>query len=110
MRIETVAGVDFEVINPNTKQAQGVVNTFNYFMNRHGSRTIMDAYKNPSDIKREIWHDWRNWFFENDFSQMTVLGASNNFFSIGIYDRETDTLFYITKSHNRMIKGVSICQ
>ena len=109
MRIETVNGIDFEVINPNTKQAAGIVHTFNYFMNRYGSRSIMDAYKNPSSRKRSIWQEWRNWFFEYGASQMTVMGASSHTFSIGIYDRESNTLFYITAGHNRMIKEVSIC-
>lgn len=99
-KIETINGVDFEVVNAGTQAAQGMVSTYNYYVNRHGVRDINAAYKTPSATKRGIYNDW-NAFAAEMGTQAAVLGACSNFFTVGI--KTGDRLMIITKSHNKVV-------
>ena len=108
-----LSNVTFEVVPYATKKAQGLINTYLFYINRYSRRTILDAYKRPSPRKMDIYENWLSDFAHiaqetNGNIITTVLGSSSNFFSIGAYDNENKRLFYITVGHNYVIEGVEI--
>ena len=107
MRKETINGVDFELINPNTKKAQEIDRTYDFFVTRYGLRSIWEAYGRPSARKEAIYEEWVDFFGSIGLS-CCVLGANSCVFSIGAYNPETYDMYYITPSHNYLIKGGAI--
>lgn len=100
MKKEMINGELFEVVTAGTKAAQGMISTYNYYVNRYGKRDINAAYKTPSATKRSIYNDW-NAFAGEMGTQAAVLGACSNFFTVGI--KTGDKLMIITKSHNKVV-------
>lgn len=74
-----------------------------------GYDNIYEAYDNPSETKRAIWNDWKNWFtFYGGYCR--IVSRNCNFFSIAGYVTDEDTkeryYCYITKAHNKAWKVV----
>lgn len=73
-------------------------------------REIDDCYGRCSDVKREIWSDWKRWFIQNN-GLCTVSSYNCNFFTIEGYvtDKKTGVRYfcYITRSYNRCLKVVN---
>lgn len=91
----------FEVVRPDTKKGQYLKDTYNYYLNRYGARSIYQAYKTPSSRKCAIYEQWVRDFSVIGCECISVMGASSSFFSVGA--RCARGLFYITHIHNYFI-------
>lgn len=91
----------FEVVKPDTKKGQGLRDTYNYYLNRYGTRSIYQAYKTPSRRKVAIYEQWVRDFNVIGCERITVMGASSSFFSVAASC--ASGLFYITPSHNYFV-------
>ena len=104
-------------VKQNTKLAQSIIRGYKYstLSNYSGLYAI---YKKPSDIKMAIYDEWERYFSEiardkggypDIIKNIKVTGNSNTF-SIYCYisDGTKGDLYYITKSYNRVIRGVTL--
>ena len=92
----------FENVKATTKKAQSMIESVDWYVNRYGYRSIFDAYKNPSDTKVAIYHDWERFAVEHGADICTVLGANCFMFTMAIVYNEDGNriLLYITPNHN----------
>ena len=100
MKKELINGVLFEVVTA-PAAASDIVRSYDFFTTRYGCRDIFKAYNKPSSVKASIWNEWKS-FADDIGGNITVLGASSNFFSVGI--KTADAVYYITKNHNKVVK------
>ena len=85
-----------------TKKAKGFLQSYDFYTNNYGHRTLWDAYKNPSCKKVNAYNyclDMVKIF--NGYGE-TVCGASCHFFSFAFkYMRHgVEHLMYITHANN----------
>lgn len=66
-------------------------------------KSVDDVYGRCSDVKRSIWREWSDWFYNNN-GMCTVTGHNCNFFTIEgkVDDMETGKKYwcYITYANN----------
>ena len=102
MKYKEIGGKCFEVHR--SKHTEQMVERHDN--DRLGRKSLYDFYNNPSEVKECIWVKWLLWANNCDCVYgMRVIGASCNFFSIGAYYVDPDTLeiigyFHITAAHN----------
>lgn len=72
-----------------------------------GYRDIDDCYGRCSQVKRNIWNSWLDWFNVND-GYCTISSYNSMIFTIAGYftDKETNERYYayITPTHNKCWK------
>ena len=99
-----INGVMFENISAFTKKGMSIVTD----IETHNLLNLFDLYNRPSNIKQNIYEDWKKWFFEIDncISNFGCLRGSSMTFSIGAYFIYKDCACwcYITKSHNYVVR------
>ena len=104
MRYTTINGVDFETTR--TKYAGPAIERH---YNPWSYDDITEAYDNPSNAKRAIYADWREWADITECVRNMRITSKNTFaFTLGaLYvDGETgEVLGYIsiTRDHNRLM-------
>lgn len=98
-----ISGEWFEVIH--SKYTDDMIK---HHMKNFACRDLSDFYDKPSDIKKGIYHEWWNWYFESDYVDLfEVVSGSCFTFSIGAIYVDPDTrevlgYFKITKDHNKL--------
>lgn len=100
MLYKTINGENFETVH--SKYANLMIANH---LNSYSGKTLDYYYQNPSNIKRGIYADWRDWYCNTDEVQYMEVISGNTFaFSLGaIYDDGNDTGFiHITKCHNML--------
>ena len=98
----TINGVKFELIK--TPKTKDLIAHW-----RYAGRTLNDCYEKPSQIKREIYDEWLEWYYGADYVQAFGVASYNGFnFTIGaLLIGENMAGFpigyiQITKTHNRI--------
>lgn len=94
-----INGEMFEIIR--SKYTQNMIE--NHWKNYSG-RTLDNFYQKPSEIKKAIYADWREWSSDPQIWAFEVISGNWNNFSIGAIfrDEHGNEIGYIkiTKSHN----------
>lgn len=85
-----------------TKKAQGYLNSYEFYRNYYGERTLWDAYRNPSVAKENAYRYCLNLKDEKNGYDGTVCGASCHFFSYAFKYMEDgiEHLMYITHAND----------
>lgn len=93
-------------IRKGTKKAQGMVNNYNWYVARYGSRGIYDAYKTPSVYKVRAWNDIRDMCARMGGTGLTVLGHNCMKYSAAFKAVEdgVEKLFYFTADNDYVIE------
>ena len=108
----SLAGKHFEVVNPNTKEGQTIINRFEHPWKKY--EDIYDAYTYPSLTKVDIWRTWKDWFTalpDTDGGHylygwdMFIQSKNIAAFSISAMIEKGNRLIYlyITKEHNKAV-------
>ena len=93
MKLVTVNGINFEVMNTKT-------NPYSW-----GKSDIYELYQRPSAIKVAIWEDWLNFFRNLGYIDTIRVHGNCMMFSIvaDIVSKDGNRYnFYITKAHNKV--------
>lgn len=104
-------------VKQNTKLAQSIIQGYKYSTPSNHSG-LYAIYKNPSHIKMSIYDEWERYFYEiarnkGGYPDIIIdigLTGNSNTFSIYCYisDGTKGDLYYITKSYDRVIRGVTL--
>ena len=95
----TVNERTFEIVKSSTKQADAIRWTL-----RGWYKDFEDLYERPSETKREIYKDWRDWFTEVDGFIEGCTGNSMTFSIYGYINIDGQMCpVQITKEHNRIV-------
>lgn len=105
MKTIEINGIEFESINPNTKQGESIVyNSCHPWKKYEG---ITEAYNRPSIRKINIWEYWKRWYNETDIisGEIWICSRNHNCFSItftGFWNGHK-IYGYITKTYNKVV-------
>lgn len=91
MKTTTISGISYAIVNPTTKKAQSIIQSFKYAKNWY------EVYKNPSVTKQHI-RDY--WLKEFNIINANIIGYTGNCMTFSIYAENDDYYFCITKSYN----------
>lgn len=98
-----IGGIAFETIK--SSKTQGMID---YHVQNFSYKDLFDIYAKPSDIKKRIFEEWREWYLNTDgVYRFEVTSGSSHAFTICAIYRDVETLdvigfIRITKDHNRL--------
>lgn len=94
------------IVKKNTKKAENMIANFNWYTMRNGSKTIFDAYKNPSIYKIRSWKAIEDFCARMNGYDLTVLGHNCMKYSAAFKAIENgiEKLFYFTADYDYCIE------
>ena len=98
-----IGGIAFETIKSSKTQ-----DMIDYHVKNFACRDLSDFYVKPSDIKKRIYEEWREWYLNTDgVYRFEVTSGSSHVFTICAIYRDEETLdaigfIRITKGHDRL--------
>lgn len=94
------------ILNKNTKKAQGFINSYEYYNKKSSSYDIETFYQRPSYNKIKAWDECKKLCNEHNGKGLCITGGNSSYFSAGFTFCQDDKnyLCYITYANNYCIE------